>query len=89
MYIDYMAEIKARTDEELENLMERAFTRMFASEDADGQNRFINISRVPLICQSIVGINTRLENIENNITWGVKLVIGAVILGILALIWKV
>ena len=48
--------------------------------------RYIDVSRIPLICQSIIGIDNRLKNIEGNITWGVRIVVGTVITALLGLI---
>lgn len=76
------------TSEQLEETMHAVLSKMFAAEDAEGNNRFINVGRVPLICQSILGINKRLESIESNMTWGVRIVIGAVILALLTLVLK-
>ena len=73
-------------EEQLEKIISGAITKMFEAEDAEGHNRFVNVSRVPLICQAIIGINKRLEGIESNINWGVKIVIGAVILGLITLL---
>ena len=71
--------------------MAKAFSQsleeLFKLPDGDSRKRFIDISRVPLICQSIVSISTRLTTIESNIAWGVKIVIGTVITGILALLF--
>lgn len=52
----------------------------------DGQKRFIDITRIPLICQSIIGIDSRLDSIEGNIKWGVRLVIGGVIVGVVTML---
>lgn len=53
-----------------------------------GDRRYINLERVPLICQSIVRIDKSLEDVQNNITWGVRIVIGAVLLALLAVVIK-
>lgn len=66
----------------------RAMKELFSIDDGHGRKRFIDITRVPLICQSIVGIDSRLKAIESNITWGVRVVIGAILLGVVALIIK-
>lgn len=66
----------------------KAITEMFAAEDSEGINRFVNIGRVPLICQSIIGIEKRLTTIEGNIVWAVRIILGAVILGLLTLLFK-
>lgn len=52
-----------------------------------GQSRYINLERVPLICQSIVRIDKSIEGIQGNIVWGVRIVIGAVIMALLGLIF--
>lgn len=51
-------------------------------------NRFVDVTRIPLICRSIIETNARLNKIEENLAWGVKIVLGTVILGVLALLFK-
>lgn len=53
-----------------------------------GDRRYINLERVPLICQSIVRIDKTLEEVQNNITWAVRIIIGAVLLALLSLVFK-
>lgn len=45
------------------------------------------LARVPYICQDIKNIDARLLSIEGNITWGVRIVIGAVIMAVLGLVF--
>lgn len=76
--------------------------------DALGENptRYIDVSRIPLICKSIIDISesmkelksimvnkevvesntNRITAIESNLSWGVKIILGAVILSVLGLI---
>lgn len=51
-------------------------------------NRFIDVTRIPLICKSILETSSRITKIEENISWGIKIIIGAVILGVLGLLIK-
>ncbi len=71
---------------QIEAIFDRSFKKAFTLDDGITR-RFVDISRANLICQSIAGIDGRLESIEGNITWGVRIVIGAVILGLLGLIF--
>jgi hypothetical protein len=61
-----------------------------ALRDVFGENqdagRFIDVTRIPLICAAIVNMHGDIAAIKGNITWGVRIVIGAVILGILKLV---
>jgi hypothetical protein len=49
--------------------------------------RFVDVTRIPLICKSIVNLENDVKSIKDNITWGVRIVLGAVILGILTLLF--
>ncbi len=75
---------------QMEAVLERVIKKQFEVEDSqnEGNKRFINLGRVPLICQSIIGIDARLSAIEGNIVWGVRIVIGAIILGLISILWK-
>ncbi len=60
------------------------------------KKKFIDTGRIPLICQDIAVIHEKMDNMEkgqakiqDNITWVVRIVLGAVILGLLAIIWKI
>jgi len=66
----------------------KALQEVFSIEDGGGRKRFIDVSRVPLICQSIVGIDKRMSAIEDSLKWVTRVVIGAVILALLALLFK-
>ena len=55
----------------------KAFEATFNITDSTGQKRFLDVTRVPLICQSIVGIHQKLEDIQLNMVtkeafWPVK-----------------
>ena len=73
-------------NKELTKSVANALREVF-NENVDS-SRFIDISRIPLICQSIINISTRLDKIEGNITWGIRLILGTIILGALALLFK-
>lgn len=57
------------------------------------KKKFINTDRIPLICQDIAVIHNKMETMENsmnkiqdNVTWLVRLVVGAVVLALLGLV---
>lgn len=72
--------------ENFEQKIEDAVQRAFSA--GVGDKRYIDITRIPLICQSIVGIDSRLKGIEGDLKWGVRIVIGAIIAALLALVMK-
>lgn len=63
-----------------------ALKKVFDSEVESGQ--FIDVRKIPLICLKIVDINKQIDSINDSIKWVVRLIIGATILGILALLFK-
>lgn len=44
------------------------------------------LARVPFICQDIKNIDGRLMAIEGNLTWGIRIVLGAVIMAVLGVV---
>lgn len=52
------------------------------------KKKFIDVSRIPLICQDIKVIHSSIEKIDSNVTWVVRLIIGAVLLAGVAMIFK-
>ena len=49
------------TTDAIEDAVQRAFAA------GVGEKRYIDVSRIPLICQSIVGIGTRLASIDEKL----------------------
>ncbi len=54
----------------------------------DKDRKYIDASRIPLICQDIATIHDAIEKIQQNLTWIVRLVIGGVVAALLGLILK-
>jgi len=50
--------------------------------------RFVDVKRIPLICASIVSQANDIKSIKEDLKWAVRIVIGAVLLGLLALLFK-
>lgn len=50
------------------------------------QDKAMVLARVPFICQDIKNIDTRLTSIEGNLTWGIRIVLGAVIMAVLGVV---
>ncbi len=81
-----LAESSALSDDRVTKSISTALRNVF-NENVD-TSRFIDVSRIPLICQNIDGLHSSVSNIEDNLKWGVRIVIGAVILGLLTLLIK-
>lgn len=76
-------ETAARTkDALLEGLKE-----VFGDSD-DPQQMKVLVRRIPIVCQDILKIHEDISSIKDNLTWGVRIVIGAVILGVIGLLLK-
>lgn len=52
------------------------------------RKKFIDVNRIPLICQDISNIHKSISKIEEYISWLIKLVVGGVVLALLAMIFK-
>lgn len=75
-------EIGEKTTEALTKALKDVFGEGVSS------GRFIDVTRIPLICQSIITMHSDIEAIKDNIKWAVRVMIGAVIAGFVALIFK-
>ena len=73
-------------EQRLRNIVNEAVMKGFSFEDKDERRRFIDVTKEKLICQSIVNISGRLDSIEGNLTWGVRIIIGAVLVALLSLV---
>lgn len=58
--------IERSREAQMASAIATAVKDVFALKDYDGQKRFVDISRVPLICQAILGIHQSLEDIKGN-----------------------
>lgn len=78
-------EIMQESDERMSRIMTSALKEVFGPEDT---GTFANVVRIPLICQDIKTMKTDISSINDNLKWGVRIVIGAVIIALLGLLWK-
>ena len=80
------ADLATKTHEEHKQTtkaLEEALRNVFG-EHEDAQ-RFVDVTKIPLLCKSVIDINLRLLGIETQlkpIFWGVGIIAGAVILAI-------
>lgn len=58
--------IEVAREAQLASAIATAVKEAFNIEDNTGQKRFVDVSRVPLICQAIIGIQQSLTKIEEN-----------------------
>lgn len=56
---------KRLEDKRIIELISKAMQEVFATNVEEG--KFIDVSRIPLICQSIVGIHDKMESIEDKL----------------------
>ena len=72
---------KDRQKEEMMDILDEYFNR------GVDRGKFIDTSRIPLICQDISTIHRDIADIKGNIGWVIKIIIGSVILALLGLIF--
>lgn len=58
--------IERSREAQMANAIATAVHDVFSLKDQDGQKRFVDISRVPLICQAILGIHQSLQDIKED-----------------------
>lgn len=54
----------------------------------DGADRPALVARIPVICNDIRTIKDDLRGMKDNLTWFVRIIVGAVILALIALVLK-
>ena len=72
------------SDEKITRALSIALRDVFGENVNSG--RFIDTNRIPLICQDLKGMHVSLSGIEDNIKWIVRIVLGAVVLGLIGLL---
>src|SRR3954452_12729229 len=58
------------------------------SDSEDPQQMRILVRRIPIICTSIEQMHSDISDIKDNLKWGVRLVLGAVVVAIITLVIK-
>lgn len=71
-------------DSKMRDVLADVLRDVFGEKENSG--RFIDTSRIPLICQDIKGIHGTLDDIKDSMKWITRLIIGAVVLALLGLI---
>lgn len=70
-----------------ETLLE-ALKEVFGDSDTkDPEQMKVLVRRIPILCTNVEQMHTDIASIKDNITWGVRIVIGAVLLAILKVIF--
>ena len=69
-----------RTKEKMLDTLDEYFNRGI------DKKKFIDVNRIPLICQDIANIHQSIAKLEDNTTWIVRLIIGAIVLALLGLV---
>src|SRR5688572_19817461 len=72
------------SDERIGRALSGALRDVFGEKENSG--RFIDTSRIPLICQDIKGIHGSLDEINDTMKWITRLIVGAVITALLGLV---
>lgn len=58
----------------------------YSDKSADSPEMTVLIRRIPLICQDVKQIHADIADIKGNTKWVVRLIIGAVVIGVLGLV---
>lgn len=82
-------QIKAQNIEQT-NMMIEALKAVFGNEgdEKDPEQMTVLVRRIPILCTNISEMHKSIDGIHDNIRWAVRIVLGAVILGVLALLIK-
>jgi hypothetical protein len=79
-----LVDVSRNADERITKSLSDALRDVFGEKENSG--RFIDTSRIPLICQDIKGIHGEVADIKDNLRWIVRLIIGAVVTALLGLV---
>jgi hypothetical protein len=65
-----------------------ALKEVFGGSDTEDPNQMrILVRRIPILCTNVLQMHADISDIKDNFKWGTRIVIGAVILGVLKLIF--
>lgn len=82
-------ELAAKTQEQEDKV---AKDLAVALRDVFGENedakRFIDVSRIPLLCKSVLDIHKNIDEIKDNIRWMTRLVVGTVVVALIGFVFK-
>src|SRR3954451_24947996 len=58
------------------------------SDSEDPQQMRILVRRIPIICTSIEQMHDDISDIKDNLKWAIKIILGAVVAGLIAVLFK-
>lgn len=65
------------------------FKEVFGDSDSeDPQKMKVLVRRIPILCTSVEQMHSDIGDIKDNLKWGVRLIIGAVVVSLIALLFK-
>lgn len=83
-----LAEAVAQTAKQTREAVFSSLKEIFGEGDAkDPEQMKILVRRIPILCTNIETMHTDIASIKSNITWGVRLVLGGVLLAVLKVIF--
>ena len=71
--------------------LEKVLNDLFGADDGGGRKRFLDVQKIPRICEDIEGINQKMTEIRSDVSIIKKIVYGAVtliLLGFASLAYK-
>ena len=81
-------EAVAKTAEETRRAVFEGLHQIFGEPDGkDPEQMRVIHQKIPILCIRMDAIDNNIKNIQDNLTWTVRLIIGAVLLAILKLIF--
>lgn len=85
-----VADTAELTDKRVEIALTTALKKVFGESDADRDpdQMVVLVRRIPILCTNVANMHAMIAEIKENITWGIRIVIGAVILAVLAMVFK-
>lgn len=78
------------TDKRVEVALTAALKKVFGESDKskDPEQMVVLVRRIPILCTNVENMHSMIGEIKDNIQWGTRIVIGAVILAVLTLVFK-
>lgn len=83
-----MLEMVEKTAQRTKESLLEGLKEVFADDNKDPEQMKVLVQRIPILCTSVLQMHADIAKINENLTWGVRIVLGAVIMGVMALLFK-
>lgn len=79
-------ELVVRTAQKTKEALLQGLKEVFGDDGDDPKQMRILVRRIPIVCTNIQNMHDDITDMKDNLKWGIRIILGCVILGVMKLI---